>query len=265
MTYCSSLSVWNTLGKNAYSKVRSEIVGTGTAATASYSLAHDNLVTNSLTLYSGSTAITSSFTQNLDDGIVTLSVPTGSILTADYKYTDIPDSQIQAMISSSDLLIETETGRTFNQTTGSVEYLSRDEEQSEFFLRNYPVITLSSVEVNLNENAATENWETKVAGLGGEYLANDRDLEVGRFRFIDNFPNIQEDVIKVTYDYGYSSVPADIQELSTLLTIRQIAQSSVYKSIVTGQDNFTPVRLNEIENRIQELIRLRKKSNYSSI
>jgi len=265
MSYCSSNEIWKYLGKDSYTKVREEIVGTSsTTASTNYELDHDNLITSSLILYTNSSTLTSSaYTLNLDDGkIVGLTgASSGSVLTADYDYADIQDSITQQMISSSDSLINNETGRNFNNNTGCVEYLNVDYAQKVFFLKNYPITSLTSIERNLSIQTATPDWETLTSGLGNDYIANSEDLSIGRIRWIDNFPYEGEDMVKATYDYGYSSTPVLVKELSILLTIKQMANSSVYKSIFKGYDNFTPVRVEEINLRIEELKRILKKQS----
>ena len=263
--YCNSAEIWKYLGKDAYTKVRSEVVGTGAGLTASYELDHDNVITSSVTLYTGSTAVTSSYTLDLDDGDVSgLLVPSGSVLTADYDYADIADSVLAELIGFADSLIDTETGRIFASTT-TTEYLNVDSQQRVFFLKNWPVITLTSVERNLSIQTATPEWETMTVGLGLDYISNSEDLALGRIRWIDNFPYTGDDMVRVVYTHGYATTPVLVKELSMLLTLRQLSNSTVYKSIVKGYDNFTPVRLDEIENRIEELKKVLKKQSVESV
>jgi hypothetical protein len=54
MSYIDPIDVWNTLGKDAFTKVRSEIVGTGTGTTSAWDLDHDQVISSTLTLYTGS-------------------------------------------------------------------------------------------------------------------------------------------------------------------------------------------------------------------
>lgn len=263
MTYCSSAEIFNYLGKNAKTKVRSEIVGTSsTTASTTWELDFDNVISSSLTLYTGSTAVsTASYTSDLDDGTVTLSgVASGSVLSADYDYSDIPDSMVQQMISSSDSLIDTETGRTFG-TASTIEYMDVDYNQDTFFLKYYPITALTRVERNISAPTEAEDWEECTIGIGNDFIANSDDLAIGRLRFIDDFPYPGLDYLRATYTYGYSSTPLLVQELSILLTVRQMVDSTIYKSIVTGQDNYSPARLNEINDRIEELKRILKKQN----
>jgi hypothetical protein len=267
--YSTPNEIWKNLGKDAYTKVRDEIVGTSsTTASTNYELDHDNIITSSVIIYTNSSTLTSSaYSLNLDDGkIVGLTgASSGSVLTADYDYGDIPNSVVNQMISSSDAMIDLETGRSFANNTSNVEYLSVEENQETFFLKNYPVITLSSVEINTAGQTDTPSWSTSAGGLGNDYISNTEDLSIGRIRFIDNFPGIGIDKLKVTYNYGYANTPPLANELSILLTLRQMQNSAIYKSVFKGYDNFTPVKLQEIENRIEELKRILKKQSINLI
>jgi hypothetical protein len=71
--------------------------------------------------------------------------------------------------------------------------------------------------------------------------------------------------MRVTYNFGYETTPALVNELSILLTLRNMANSTIYKSVFKGYDNFTPVKLSEIENRIEELKRILKKQSVNLI
>ena len=264
MTYSNPDEIWKNLGKDAYTKVRSEVVGTGTGS--SWELDHDNIITSSTIFYTNSGIVTSSaYTIDLDDGTITYTSSAALTLSADYDYGDLPNSIITQMISSSDSLIDLETGRNFTNQTGNVEYLNSEYGQKVFYLKNYPVNTLSSVEINTVGVTAVPTWSTSTAGLGYDYLANSDDLSIGRIRFIDNNPLEGEDSLRITYDAGYTTTPPLVNELSILLTMRNMANSAIYKSIFKGNDNFTPVRLAEIESRIEELKRILKKNSTSLI
>ncbi len=256
--------LWNYLGKDAFTKIRSEIVGTGNGTTSTWPLGHDNVISASETIYTDGTAVTSSaYSIDLDDGDVTgLTAGSDVVVTADYNYGDLPDSIVQNIISSSENELEKVTGRKFVNTTGEIEYLNVEDGQDVFFLRYYPAITLSSVSTNTSGTITdTPSWKSMTEGLGSDYLANSGDRDIGRIRFIDNKPLEGLDRLKVTYDHGYTTVPSLIKEFTILLAQRQMANSAIYKAIFKGQDNFTPVRLAEIETRIRELINLFKKNN----
>ena len=258
MTYSTTQEVLKYLG--TYNLVRNEVLGTGNGSLSSWTASQSNLVSGSVTLYTNSTEFTGSYTVDYDNGIVQYTAGAGVTLSADYDYSDFPDSVVIAMISSSDSLIEERTGRKFTAETGNTDYISLEPNQSAFFVRNYPILTLSSVASRTTGNA----FETLTEGYEEDYTATDYDLSIGRIRLNANV-GYGEDRVRVIYDYGYNTTPNLINELSKLLTIRQLANSTVYKSIVSGQDNFTPVRLDEIEARIEELFRLYTKQEINSI
>ena len=267
MSYSSPKEIWKHLGKDAYTKIRSETLGTGNGTISSWALDFDNVISGSVSLYTNSGLVTSSaYSIDYDDGTISgYTATAGLIISADYDYADLPDSIIRQMISSSDSLIESETGRVFSLTTSNTEYLSVDESQDVFFLKNYPVTTISSLSVNTASQTDAPSWSASTSGLGEDYIANSDDLLIGRIRFIDNLPQAGQDVLKVVYNYGYSATPPLVKELSILVTLRQMINSSVYKSIFKGYDNFTPVRLNEINERIEELKRILKKQSIEPV
>jgi len=261
MTFITPLDLWNSLGKDAVTKVRAEIVGTGDGTTTNFSLDHDNVVSGSDTLYTDGTSV-SNYTIDLDDGeITTLTASSGSVVTADYSYADIPDSHIQKILLRGDEELTKSTGRTFG-TASTTEYINvEDSTKDEYFLANWPITTISSLQINTSSDVTdTPSWKTLTQGLGNDFITNDLDLTVGSFRFIDNFPDKGKDRIKVTYIHG-SSTNYLVDELTTLLSTRQMINSTIYQSIFKGRDSFSPVRLEEIENRIKELTRQLKKIN----
>ena len=268
MSYIIPQEIWDELGSDAYTRVRTEIVGTGNGVISTLSLNHPYVISGSATIYTGGTAATSC-TLDLDEGqIIGLTASSGSAITVDYNYADIPDSKVQAIISSSDAMSEELTGRKFSTQTNNTEYLDVDEDQKEFFLSNYPIITMSSLQVNTNDVTSTPNWSSSTEGIGNDYIMNSDDRKAGRFRFIEIGLSKGIDRIKAVYDYGYAITAPQYflaQELSRLLAVRQMTNSSVYKSMFKGYDNFKPVRLEEINVRIEELIRLLKKQSISSI
>lgn len=264
MSYATSHEVWKNLGTDAYTKVREETVGTGDASTTIFDFDQDNLISGSETIYTGGTAITSGYSMNLDDGKVTFTVaPTsGSVITSDYDYADIPDSWMTTILSQANEELSASTGRIFSSTSVTDEYHDVAKNQVLFYLDNYPAITVSSVQHNTKSLTDTPSWSTSTEGLGNDYIY---DAEESRIRFIDNFPLKGERRLKVDYISGYSTVPALVKELEILLATRKMINSAVYKSIIKGRDSFTPIRLEEIESRINELTKMLGKQNIQSI
>jgi len=256
MTYITALELWKSLGKDSYTKVKAEVVGTGNGTNTTFSLDHENVITDSSTIYTDSTADTT-HTLNLDDGeLTTLTASSGSVITADYSYAEIPDSHVQEILKRADEDLTDSTGRVF-ATTSTTEYIDvEDSTQDEYFLTHWPVITISSLQVNSSSSIAdAPSWKTLTQGLGNDFIANADDLKIGRLRWIDNFPDKGKDRIKITYIHGYASTPERVKELATLLSQRQMIHSTIYQTIFKGRDDSSPVNLDVVDKRIEALIR----------
>jgi len=259
--YITSQDIWKQLGKDAYTKVRTEIVGTGDGSTTVFDLDHDNIISASETIYTGGTAVTSGVSINYDEGKITFSSApiSGSEITADYNYADLEDSAVQDIINQAEDELEYLTGRTFIKTTNSTEYLDVYTSQSTFYLKNYPILSINYLSSNTASSLAdAPAWVSRTEGLGNDYLLYSDE---GKIQFIDNLPLAGEKRIKINYDYGYETVPDIVKELTILLATRKMVNSTIYKSIIKGYDNFNPTRLEEIENRINQLISILRKQN----
>ena len=268
-TYITSQDVWKQFGTDAFTKVTGAALGTMNGVIGTWQFAHDKLVSGSTTIYTGGTADTTGVI-NLDEGEITgLTGNSGNAVTADYWYADVEDSKVQGLINGAESQMETMTGRTFG-TTSTTEFIDVVDNENEYFTQNYPVITFSSMQVNTASTLGdTPSYSTSTQGLGNDFISNTEDLKAGRFQFIDNLPPYSgRDRIKVTYTHGYTTTQGGYylaQELATLLTMRTMTNSAIYKAIFKGQDNFSPTRLAELDDRITELTNLLKSQNIERI
>jgi len=269
-TYINPQDIWKQFGSDAFTKVTGASLGTSDGGTTTtFQFEHDKLVTGSTTIYTGGTATTEG-TIDLDKGEVTgLTGGSGNAITADYWYADIEDSKVQGLINAAEGQMETMTGRTFG-TTSTTEFIDVAANENEYFTQNYPVITFSAMQVNTASSLTdTPAYSTSTQGLGNDFISNTNDLKVGRFQFIDNFPPYTgRDRIKVTYTHGYTTTEGGYylaQKLATLLTMRTMTNSAIYKAIFKGQDNFSPARLAELDDKIKELTNLLKAQSISRI
>jgi len=260
--YNSSAEIWKTLGSDTYTKVRSEAVGT-LSGSSTLSLEKENIISGSESIYNNGTKLTSGFTINYDDGQVSFTSGTGSI-TADYNYADMPDSQIQSLLNQADEELEMLTGRNFDVTTTS-EYVDVEDSQKIFWTRQYPVIGITSSCNTSSEVTDTPSWSASTEGLGNDYLMDTNDKLIGQLEYIDNGPYRGKKRLKLDYSYGYTTIPDIVKELNALLTIRKMTNSTIYKAIFKGRDDFSPARLAEIEARIAQLTGMLRKQNISRI
>jgi len=130
-------------------------------------------------------------------------------------------TQVTTLISWADAWIDSYTGRKYAKTgiTDEIyaseptrDFLSGDEWEGSpvLFLDHWPIIAMT-LQRNTG-SAASPSWEE---------LTEDTDFTVdkktGRVDFHQNKPQPIKRAVKVTYDYGVSSVPSEIAYLSTIL------------------------------------------------
>jgi hypothetical protein len=263
--YNTSNEIWKTLGSDTYTKVRTEAVGT-ISSSGIVNLAKENVISGSETIYTGGTAMaqgTGTYSINYDDGRLSMVITSG-VITADYNYADMPDSQIQSLLNQADDELEMLTGRNFDLTTTS-EYADVTNEQKVFWTKFYPVNSLSASCNVASEITDTPSWSTSTEGLGNDYLMDTNDKLIGKLEYIDNAPLDGQKRLKLEYSYGYSTIPDSVKELNALLVIRKMVNSTIYKAIFKGRDQFSPARLAEIEARIAQLTGMLRKQNISRI
>jgi len=253
--------VWEFL--NSYKEIRAETAGTATnTSSQTYSLSNKNLISGSETATVGTGVV--SATWDYDAGKVTLAVNSGSTVTVDYDYASIPNSVMNDFVNQIEDKLQSLSRRQFNITTDRTEYLDVDNQKT-FFTKYYPVNT-ASVSKNKNHETDTPDWEVLDEGLGNDYIMTDEDKKIGRFRFIDNFPSDGKNKVKIVYSYGYSdgSIPGVVKELATLETSRKVVNSTIYNAYVDGSE-FSPARLEQVDNRIVELRKILRRDEISLI
>jgi len=265
--YNTALEVWGVLGEDAFTKVRAEAVGTGDGTTTEFSFDKDNLISGSVAMFTGGTSVTSSaFTLDLDDGKVTFTVAplNSSVITGDYNYSALADSSVQAILLRADEEMESRTGRNFDLTTTS-EFLDAEKSQKTFFLENKPVVSITNLSSN-TAGAITDapSWKALTEGVGNDYISY---LSEGRLEFIDNFIFEGFKRLQATYVYGATSanMPDLVKELHSLLSIRSMRQNTVIQAVIKGRDNFSPAPTEQINLRINEIIKLLAHQKYERI
>lgn len=267
MAYSSTKELWD------YFRLQTEVVGesagTGDGSTKVFDLDQKYIISDSSTVYSAGTTITSGFTMLLDRGKLSFSAaPTGSVMTTDYDYAPIKDSVTVDYIQKADREIERKTGRDFDLAT-TTEYQSSHIGQKIYFTDEYPINTITT-SINGAQENQPENWNTLSSGYDGDYLLSAYDKTIGRIRFMElgTSPHLTEgaDNIRFSYSHGYSSgsIPEEVNELSILISMRQMLTSTVGKNIIEGKE-ITQTELDRINIRIDDLIMNLKRQNYPLI
>lgn len=102
----------------------------------------------------------------------------------------------------------------------SAEYHDVDNSfQKDFYLKKGPVQSVTTVEVNTADEDQTASWQSLTENTDFEV-----DLATGRVRLTssDYFPGVGSKQLRVTYTYGYSSVPRDIKHLAIMEVARAL-------------------------------------------
>lgn len=260
--YGTSLDLWKNIGEDAYTRVVGETLGTADGTTSTFSSTHENLISDSTTVYVDGSSVSVS-SSDLDKGSFTLtSAPSnGTIVTADYSYTGVPDSTIQTILDRADSELESATGQKFYLQTSS-EYIDVEGYQDVFFLKHIPVISLDSLSSNTASSIQDAPlWSAVTEGLGNDYLLDSDD---GKIEFIDNKPVKGRNRLYATYVHGYSSsaIPSLVKELHRLYATRILAHNTVYQAYVQGRENFAPTETAELNTRIMALQKQLTKNAY---
>ena len=259
--YSTSQDFWNWL--NYYNKVRNESVATSAGTSTVYQLSQSQIIDGTLEIRYGTDSSvytellpSTDFSVDMDDGTIYIETSgvakiTGLNMYANYNWSDIPDSVVKDFIKKADKEIERDCNRKFNRYT-KTEYISVEKYDTDFMTTCYPVITLSTVEENTAGRGQSPFWVTRSAGLGSDYFADDDDLAVGIFHFLgNNDPQDGFKNVRVTYDYGFDEIPRDVQQLSTLISVRNAIISPVFaQALIKGQNTFTGLNPEALNTQI---------------
>ena len=88
-------------------------------------------------------------------------------------------------------------------------------------LNSYPLLTITSLYKNAAGDYQTDNWDEldEQTGTGGDFIIY---KDIGVIQFVNKSPNYGRRQVKISYTYGYSSVPKTVERLCILLSIRDV-------------------------------------------
>lgn len=126
--------------------------------------------------------------------------------------------------------------RTFNGTDRyDYRYINYN---NKIKLKKSPIISITTLQRNTASSDSTDSWSTltEQTGTGGDYTFEANTAIVS---FQQNWPRYGQRAMRVTYVYGYSSVPKSIERLTTLLAAKEILLSQMNNSLFTSSDSFS--------------------------
>lgn len=178
--------------------------------------------------------------------------------------TDISAARVIKEIRRAEAQIEQKTGQKFTSTSVSQEVYDFNQyttwyspEMLEFpsvanirsdyqnlayrdriRLKNFPVLSVTTLQRNLAAANQTDSWETLTqnTGSGGDFLI---DLNTGYIDFVEDKPRYGKRAMRVTYTYGYSAVPKTVEKLTILLAVKSILMTKMAKSQFDSTDSIT--------------------------
>jgi len=106
-----------------------------------------------------------------------------------------------------------------------------------------PVQSVSKVEVNEpGAGSSNPNYVEVTEGLGEDYVEM-QDLGI-KFLHNGKKPNGDPRELRVSYKYGYSGVPSDLEQAATEMVVDDLTRGTVSGAMVDGRDNFDPQTVN---------------------
>jgi len=103
-------------------------------------------------------------------------------------------------------------------------------------LEKYPIISVTALYKNTAADYQTDSWTEldEQTGDGGDFI---KDNDTGVIKFVSDSPRYGRRQLKVTYVYGYSTVPKTVERLCILLSVRDSITSKRTESQFDGSSS----------------------------
>jgi len=106
---------------------------------------------------------------------------------------------------------------------------------NQFKLNNSPIITVTSLEVNVG-TATSPSWKTLTEGT--EFIVY-KDEGVITFISSEGLPVEKYQSIRISYTYGHSTVSELVKKLATLLVVREVMRSKQTEATFVSADSIS--------------------------
>jgi len=189
----------------------------------------------------GNVQSNSDYTVNFDTGSVDYSGSDTGTGNLEYKYGPYSNSAIQASIEAVTEHIDDYTNSTYDGVSTVTDELydgGRADTKTYPFVRR-PVQSVTKLELNKPDSGSgNPNYVEVDEGLGNDYVEY-KELGV-RFLQEGDSPDNAPEEVRVTYDYGYESLPSDLERAATEMVVDDLVRGTVSGAMVDGRDNFDP-------------------------
>lgn len=282
-----------------------EAVGTSDgSADQTFYLDQENIIQDTETIYvdgtawtrvddfSGSGAADTHYTLDYTEGLITFGddtngkiPPNTKAITGKYKYPSldnvnnagISDAVLTGILERAEARVDELCGRTWSNTTVTNELLdSNFLSDRDYFTFKRPVLNLTTFQVNLANDDEADNWTT-LTEANNEIAVT---LATGRVTITEPIfnqwfgetdinnkmpPPDQRNRIRITYNHGASSIPADIEELTLLVGAKMLREAVVSRSVMSGRDEFSPSMIDVAQSRIDAMVATHQARSMRSI
>ncbi|HEY9702082.1 MAG TPA: hypothetical protein V6C58_06535 [Allocoleopsis sp.] len=130
-------------------------------------------------------------------------------------------SQVETWIDEVGRELEIISGNVFASTAVSSQYLDYDGDTI-IRLPHYPIISVQKVEYNKNGNSLATDFEEWTEGFGNDFLLYSDE---GELELIGSAKTPGKKRLRVSYTYGYTSTPLEVQRLATLMAAKRVIMS----------------------------------------
>ena len=239
MAYTTPLKVFQSMERIDQAEETFTGVSNGdTVQLSNYYIVKD---TETVTL-DGSTVADSDYSIDFDDNTLTYTGSGSGELVVDYSFAPYSSSTVEDKIAGVEEYIDEFTNTTYDGTVTVTDEIYDGVNEDVYVFTKRPVQNVSSVELNKPDNGTNPNYVSINEGLGEDFTQY-KDLGIRFTREGDSPSNDPRDV-RVSYEYGYSGVPADLQVAASEMVVDDLVRGTVSGAMVDGRDNFDPQTVN---------------------
>lgn len=205
------------------------------------------------------------YTVNYDEATIDYTGSDSGDATVDYSFGPYSDSAVQNSIEAVESHIDDYTNSTYGGlNTVTDEYYDGAGDSARIYpFVNRPVRSITSLELNEPDaGEANPAYKSKSEGLGEDYV---KHQNIG-VRFVgDYLPDPRPREVKVTYDYGYEDVPADLEKAATEMVVDDLVRGTVSGAMVDGRDNFDPQTVDVNVSSYQSVLERYRIERYENV
>lgn len=169
-------------------------------------------------------------------------------LTTEFSPDTLPtDTTIATWISQASRQVELITNNIFASTVVSSQLFDWAGNTNVLNLPQANILSVIKVEKNISSQGTTPSFITLNEGVDKDYIVYKDYAEIefvkGVNAYLGVYPNYGKQSIRLTYSYGYTTTPLEVQYLTTLLVAKRVIQSlsSYQANTKMGQVTVGPV------------------------